>query len=121
MNQSQIGRTLDKVSSRRVTINQAGEDTTRLIALKSENGEETGEVRTHVFKATKGMAVSAARHFVAAQNYLHDEEACTKRLLEGDMARLTAGRSTAKFVKLAVDSDTSCVKEFIKLMNAPSS
>ena len=66
------------------------------------------------------MAYSACRHFVAAQNYLRDEDAVetrdTKRLLEGDMARLSAARSTAKFVKLAVEPTATAVKEFVKLM-----
>ena len=119
MNQSEIGRTIDKVSCRRVTIDQ-DEETTRLVALKDEHGMETGEVRTETFTASRGMAQSAARHFIAAQNYMRDEGAImnrdTKRLLEGDLSRLTSARSTAKFVKLAVDPNTTSVKEFVKLM-----
>ena len=100
MNQSQLGRTLDKVSCRRVTIDVGNAETTRLVALKGEDGKETGEVRTETFSTSKSMAYSAARHFVAAQNYLRDEEAIltrdSQRLLEGDMARLTSGRATAR-------------------------
>ena len=122
MNQSQIGRTLDKVSCRRVSIDADDASTTRLVALKGEDGKETGEVRSESFKATKSMAFSAARHYVAAQNYLRDEDSIltrdSKRLLEGDLARVTSGRTTAKFVKLAVDPNTTSVKEFIKLMRA---
>ena len=122
MNQSEIGRTIDKVSCRRVTVDADNDTTTRLVAIKGEDGKQTGEVRTENFTATKGMAYTASRHFVAAQNYIREEDAVstceTKRLLEGDMARLSAARSTSKFMKLPVDKNTTAVKEFIKLMRA---
>ena len=120
MNQSELGRTIDKVSCRRVTIDSVEEETTRHVAVKGSDGQQTGEVKVETSKVTKGMAYSACRHFVAAQNYLRDEDAVetrdTKRLLEGDMARLSAARSTAKFVKLAVEPTATAVKEFVKLM-----
>ena len=118
--QSELGRTIDKVSCRRVTIDSVEEETTRHVAVKGSDGQQTGEVKVETSKVTKGMAYSACRHFVAAQNYLRDEDAVetrdTKRLLEGDMARLSAARSTAKFVKLAVEPTATAVKEFVKLM-----
>ena len=122
MNQSEVGRTLDKVSCRRVLIDGDNDETTRLVAIKDKSGAQTGEVREETSKVSKGMAYSAARHFIAAQNYIRDDDSVetrqTKRLLEGDLARLTSARSTSKLVKLAVDPNTTSVKEFVKLMQA---
>ena len=98
------------------------EETTRLVAIRGEDGEETGEVRTETFTTARGMAFSASRHFVAAQNYMRDDDSITtrdtKRLIESDLARLSSARSHAKHVKLAVDPNTTAVKEFVKLMRA---
>ena len=122
MNQSELGRTLDKVSCRRVSIDNGDDKTTRHVAVKAMDGSETGDVRVEKSTVTKGMAFSAARHFVAAQNYIRDEDAVetreTKRLLESDLARVTVKRSSAKLVKLAVDPNTTSIREFVKLMRA---
>ena len=70
----------------------------------------------------KAAASSRRQPLPPSPHYIRDDDAIltleTMRLLEGDLARLTSARSTAKFVKLAVDPYTTSVKEFIKLMRA---
>lgn len=128
-NQAELGRTIDKVASRRVGCDAATERTTkRQRRVKPEAGsdsdmseaEEDVAVVTELFACTKGMAYTSMQHFVAAQafrmdgeNRLHMRE--DDALVLGPDARATSKRRLPK--PLPFD-ERGAVARFIELMQA---
>jgi hypothetical protein len=112
-NQAEMGRTLDKVSSRRRSID-LGDAVTSTIVVKPDGSYATVEA-----KVTGAMAMSASTHFIAAQGFRGDEEnrilqRGTNRLVLGAEARSTAPRTNPKFIKLPVDADMTSFDHFVK-------
>ena len=130
-NQGELGRSLDKVASRRRGADHSGQTTKRQMLVKVSDGEEedsdedkpepTWEPGKEM-KVTKGMAYTATRHFVAAQNFRYDEENRISmreadRLVLGPEGRATSKRRAPKRLP---DTSLGAVAEFIKLMNQPT-
>lgn len=130
MNQSEMGRTLDKVASRRKRIDQGAEVTLRPVKVKKQSEDETVEephfaVDVSKMKVTSAMAQSAARHFIAAQAYREDQENAIEmreavRLVLGEEGRSTKRRGLAKIEKVitGVDKDADTTTTFLSLMRA---
>ena len=128
MNQSEIGRTLDKVSSRRKKVDEGAGQTLRPVHVKVEPEdadveEPTFAVDTSKMKVTSAMAQSAAKHFIAAQAYREDKENSiqmreTARLTLGEEGRSTKRRVLDKVKKTiaGVDEDADTMSNFITLM-----
>jgi hypothetical protein len=112
-NQAEMGRTIDKVSSRRRLIDEGSAVTSTIKVSKLDGSHGTVEA-----KVTGAMAMSASRHFIAAQEFRSDAEnrilqRGSNRLVLGPEARSTAPRTNPRFVKLPVDRDTSSVAQFV--------
>jgi hypothetical protein len=133
MNQSDVGRTLDKCSSRRKSIDQGNERTSRPIVKMELDGQqeslgagvEEPQMATDVsvMKVTTAMAQSAAKHFIATQAYREDQENCiqmreTRRLVLGEEGRSTKARGLTKIEKPieGVDMTACSMTNFIEMM-----
>jgi hypothetical protein len=116
-NQAEVGRTLDKVTTRRRGIDE-GQDQRTFRAKRSKEGHEV----LQSYKISSGMAASCASDYIASQAYQRDtENAVTKRstnrLIIEEGGRSTSPRTGRKLRKLATDARASAVSEFLKLMN----
>ena len=134
MNQSDVGRTLDKCSSRRKTVDQGDERTSRPFAIKMEiDGQEESlgagveapqmATDTSAMKVTTAMAQSVAKHFIATQAYREDQENCvqmreTRRLVLGEEGRSTKARGLTKIEKPieGVDMTACSMTNFMEMM-----
>ena len=128
-NQAELGRTLDKVTCRRVSCDAGTGETTkrqRRVKPESDSGSDMSEaevepeVVTESFSCSKGMAYTGMQHFIAAQGFRMDEENRLHMreddaLVLGPDARATSKRRLPK--PLPADTRGS-VPRFIELMRA---
>ena len=111
MNQAELGRTIDKVSSRRI----GASETVRM-------AEVEGQYVKRTYTTYKGMAYTAARHFIASANFKRDADTLKSRdvvsLVLGPDSRVTQKRITPKFALMPVDEKQTAVQAFVLLMRA---
>lgn len=127
-NQAEIGRTLDKVSCKRRSIDRDDQVTLRPVHVKTEenvleNIDVSKSVDVSKMKVTAAMATSAAKHFIATQAYDADvEKAIEMReivsLNLGLEGRLSKKRSLPKLNQSSVhvDPNANTFDHFLSLM-----
>ena len=124
-NQSEMGRTLDKVSSKRRSIDVGDGKTQRPFKPKAEVEDVLDDLDTsHAvdvskMKVTAAMAQTAVKHFIASQAYSNGKENVIKtreieRLTVGIDGRATKKRGLAKLEKVVtgVDKDAGTFIHF---------
>ena len=132
-NQSEVGRTLDKVSCKRRSIDVGDGQTQRPFtskdakkaAVDATDLDQSMAVSVSKMKVTSAMAQSAAKHFIATQAYCQDTENAivtreTDRLVLGLEARSTRKRQLPKIEKVApdVDQKADSFTLFLQMMTA---
>lgn len=132
-NQSEVGRTLDKVSCKRRSIDVGDGQTQRPFtskdakkaAVDATDLDQSMAVSVSKMKVTSAMAQSAAKHFIATQAYCQDTENAivtreTDRLVLGLEARSTRKRQLPKLEKVApdVDQKADSFTLFLQMMTA---